>query len=57
MDTNMIYLFYTLVLALLAVLIWFFIRQGSHGNDQHNGGGHRGLDEFNHLPVEENGDE
>lgn len=57
MDTNLIYMFYTLVLALLAVLIWVFIRLGNDANDPHNGGRYRGLDELNHQPVEENGDE
>jgi hypothetical protein len=53
MDTNLIYLFYTLVLASLTALIWIFIRQGKHTNDPHNG--FRQVK--HHQPVEENGDE
>ena len=53
MDTNLIYLFYSLVLASLTALIWIFIRQGKDANEPQNGYSHV---KHNHT-VEENGDE
>jgi hypothetical protein len=57
MDTNLIYIFYILVLASLTALIWFFIRQGRDANNPHNGMGNGKRDELHHQPVEENGEE
>lgn len=57
MDTNLIYIFYILVLASLTALIWIFIRQGRDANDPQNGRGNGKRDELYHQPVEENGEE
>jgi hypothetical protein len=53
MDTDLIYLFYTLVLASMTALIWIFIRQGKDNNEPQNGFSHVN----HHHPVEDNGDE
>ncbi len=62
MDNIMIYLFYLLVLALFATLIWFFIRQGGDPADPSRGmrngnGGHPETSTIRHPEIEENGDE
>ena len=53
MDTDLIYLFYTLVLASMTALIWIFIRQGKDKNEPQNGFSHVN----HHQTVEDNGDE
>jgi hypothetical protein len=53
MDTDLIYLFYTLVLASMTALIWIFIRQGKDANEPQNGYSHV---KHNHT-IEDNGDE
>ncbi len=63
MDNYMIYLFYLVVIALLTLLIWVFIRQGGDPHDPHqrmrnghNLNGHPDLS-YNHREIEDNGDE
>jgi len=55
MDNIMIYLFYLLVLALFATLIWFFIRQGGDPHSRMRNG-HPKSWEYNHQEIDENGD-
>lgn len=57
MDTNLIYLFYLLVLLALTGLIWVFIRQGRDADKPQNGMGNGKFNELNHQPVKENGEE
>ena len=64
MDNYLIYLFYLMVLAHIALLIWVFIRQGEDQDDPHQGmrnghnlNGHPESWRYNHQEIEENEDE
>lgn len=64
MDNYLIYPIYLLVLALLTLLIWVFIRQGGNQDDPHQGmrnghnsNGHPESWRYNHQEIEENEDE